>query len=78
MTPRQRQFLEIVAKRIPELFAIIEEGNVKAEHILGDRVINQRQVRLKLIAEVVDAGANPLATHSARSQKLESDTSEAS
>ena len=49
---------------IPKLFDAIQLGNVKSECVLGDRIIGKRQVRLKLVAEVVDAGSNPLATHS--------------
>lgn len=49
---------------IPKLFEAIRLGNVKSEYVLGDRIIGRRQVRLKLVAEVVDPGSNPLATHS--------------
>jgi len=49
---------------IPKLFEAIRAGNVKSEYVLGDRIIGRRQVRLKLVAEVVDPGSNPLATHS--------------
>ncbi len=49
---------------IPKLFDAIRLGNVKSEYVLGDRIIGKRQVRLKLVAEVVDPGSNPLATHS--------------
>lgn len=49
---------------IPKLFDAIKLGNVKSECVLGDRIIGHRQVRLKLVAEVVDPGSNPLATHS--------------
>ncbi len=49
---------------IPKLFDAIRLGNVKSEYVLGDRIIGRRQVRLKLVAEVVDPGSNPLATHS--------------
>lgn len=76
MSPAQRQFLEKVALRIPELFASIKEGNVKAEQILGERTINKRQVRLKLVVEVVDPGINPLATHSSRGQRKSLDESQ--
>ncbi len=51
---------------IPKLFEAIRLGNVKSECVLGDRIIGKRQVRLKLVAEVVDPGSNPLATHSQR------------
>lgn len=64
MTPDQQAFLENLARRIPRLFAAIREGNVRSEYIIGVRRIDSRQVRLKLVAEVVDSGANPLATHS--------------
>ena len=49
---------------IPKLFDAIRLGNVKSECVLGDRIIGHRQVRLKLVAEVVDPGSNPLQTHS--------------
>lgn len=64
MTPEQQAFLENLARRIPRLFAAIGDGNVRSEYIIGVRRIDTRQVRLKLVAEVVDSGANPLATHS--------------
>lgn len=54
---------------IPKLFDAIRLGNVKSEYVLGDRIIGQRQVRLKLVAEVVDPGSNPLATHSQMRQE---------
>ena len=63
MNPAQQAFLQQIASKIPRLFAAIAAGNVRAEFILGQRVIKGRQVRLKLVAEVVDPGANPLATH---------------
>lgn len=64
MNERQRIFLEQLAQRIPRLFDAIGQGNIKSEFIIGVRHIDKRQVRLKLVAEVVDPGANPLATHS--------------
>lgn len=64
MSPAQARFLASVAEKIPRLFAAIAEGNVRAEFILGQRFLKGRQVRLKLVAEVVDPGDNPLATHS--------------
>lgn len=69
MTPSQTAFLESIAKRIPALMEAIRLGNQRSEFILGRRHINGRQVRLILLAEVVDAGANPLATHSSRSSE---------
>lgn len=64
MNSQQSAFLEHIANLIPKLFEAIRLGNVKSECVLGDRIIGKRQVRLKLVAEVVDAGSNPLATHS--------------
>lgn len=64
MDPQQRAFLEHIGLLIPKLFNAIRLGNVKSEYVLGDRIIGRRQVRLKLVAEVVDPGSNPLATHS--------------
>jgi len=60
MNEDQRRFLEQLAARIPRL----RLGNVKSEYIVGIRRIGSRQVRLKLVAEVVDPGANPLESHS--------------
>lgn len=60
----QRKFLTLLAARIPKLFDAIRQGNVKSEYIIGVRRIGNNNVRLKLVAEVVDTGANPLATHS--------------
>jgi len=59
----QQRFLEQLARRIPRLFAAIGAGNEKSEYIIGSRRIDGRQVRLKIVAEVVDPGANPLKTH---------------
>lgn len=59
----QQKFLEQLAARIPRLFDAIRAGNIKSEYIVGVRRIGQRHVRLKLVAEVVDPGANPLKTH---------------
>lgn len=64
MDPQQQAFLEHIGLLIPKLFDAIRLGNVKSEYVLGDRIIGRRQVRLKLVAEVVDPGSNPLATHS--------------
>jgi len=50
--------------RIPALFEAISHGNVKSEYIIGVRRIGRRQVRLKLVAEVVEPGQSPLHTHS--------------
>jgi hypothetical protein len=67
LNSQQRAFLEHIGMLIPKLFEAIRLGNVKSECVLGDRIIGNRQVRLKLVAEVVDPGSNPLATHSQRS-----------
>lgn len=67
MNTEQHAFLEKLALRIPHLFEVIRQGNIKSEFIIGIRRIGQRQVRLKIVAEVVDAGANPLASHSTMS-----------
>lgn len=64
MNSQQQAFLEHIGTLIPKLFDAIRLGNVKSEYVLGDRIIGRRQVRLKLVVEVVDAGSNPLATHS--------------
>lgn len=64
MDPQQQAFLAHIGSLIPKLFDAIRLGNVKSEYVLGDRIIGRRQVRLKLVAEVVDPGSNPLATHS--------------
>lgn len=65
---RQANFLSKVIEAIPRLFQALEEGNVRAEWILGLRQVRRRQARLKLVAELVDAGDNPLKTHGARNQ----------
>ena len=67
MTPKQWQWLIEAANRIPELFSVLEQGNTRADSILGERVINGRVVRLLLRAEVVDPGANPLRNHASAS-----------
>ncbi len=64
MNSQQQAFLQHIGTLIPKLFDAIRMGNVKSECVLGDRIIGQRQVRLKLVVEVVDPGSNPLATHS--------------
>jgi len=66
LSPNQVTFLQRVVAAIPRLFAALEEGNVKSELILGLRRVKSRQARLKLVAELVDPGANPLETHGSR------------
>ena len=63
VSDEQQKFLEQLAKRIPRLFEAIRAGNIKSEYIVGVRRIGHRHVQLKLVAEVVDPGANPLKTH---------------
>lgn len=70
LSERQLNFLQRVAAAIPRLFAALAEGNVKSELILGLRRVRNRQARLKLVAELVDPGSNPLKSHGSR----ESDT----
>jgi len=69
MNQTQMQFLYQIADRIPRLFAALQEGNQRSEYVLGQRIIRGRQVRLVLMAEVVDPGHNPLATHSSTADK---------
>jgi len=64
MNEAQRAFLEQLAMRIPALFEAISNGNVKSEYIIGVRHVGKRQVRLKLVAEVVEPGQSRLHTHS--------------
>ncbi len=64
MNIEQQAFLEKLALRIPRLFDVIRQGNIKSEYIIGIRRIGQRHVRLKIVAEVVDPGINPLSSHS--------------
>ena len=64
MTPAQLNFLASVAEKIPRLFKAIAEGNMRAEYHLGSRTLEGRQVKLILVAEVIDPGDNPLSTHS--------------
>lgn len=63
ISDEQQNFLEQLALRIPLLFEAIRSGNIKSEYIVGLRRIDDRHVRLKLVAEVVDPGVNPLKTH---------------
>ena len=72
MNEAQRSFLEQLAARIPVLFEAIRQGNIKSEYIIGVRCIDTRQVRLKLVAEVVDPGPSPLATHGMQRVNAES------
>lgn len=66
LSPTQVKFLQRVVAAIPRLFEALEEGNVKSEWILGLRRVRDRQARLKLVAELVDPGGNPLKTHGVR------------
>lgn len=66
MNDAQYEFLEQLALRIPKLFEAISLGNIKSEYIIGLRRIDQRYVRLKLVAEVIDPGPNPLESHGTR------------
>lgn len=63
MNRTQWQWLEAVGARIPGLFASIKAGHAESRHVMGERVINGRTVRLSLVAQVVDPGANPLRSH---------------
>ena len=63
MNPTQRQWLVEIARRIPGLFAKIEQGDTRAETTLGEQVINGRRVRLYFVVEVLDTGSNPLGSH---------------
>jgi len=65
----QVNFLLRVVAAIPRLFGALEEGNVRSELILGLRLVKNKQARLKLVAELVDPGANPLGTHGSREQE---------
>ena len=64
MNSAQIAFLKLIADRIPRLMVAIQQGNQHAEYVIGRRIIAGRQVRLVLLAEVVDPGGNPMATHS--------------
>lgn len=63
MTPAQWQWLQALAKQIPILFRGIQAGQSLTRHELGERLVNGRRVRLSLVAQVVDPGANPLQSH---------------
>ena len=60
---RQHRFLASIAEKIPRLFAAIASGNTRAEFVLGTRLLQGRRVRLLLVAEVIEPGGSPLATH---------------
>jgi len=66
LTSAQVSFLQKVISGIPRLFEALQEGNVKSELVLGLRRVRNRQARLKLVAELVDPGSNPLKTHGSR------------
>lgn len=63
MNSIQWLWLRAVAARIPGLFHDINSGSEKSSFVMGERVINNRVVRLSLVAQVVDPGANPLHSH---------------
>lgn len=63
MNETQWQWLSDIASRIPALFQAIGSGETNATTLLGERVIGGRTVRLTLLAEVVDPGADPLRSH---------------
>ena len=63
MNAEQWQWLLDAANRIPVLFGAIEQGNIRADANLGERVINGKHVRLYFVAEVVDPGRDPLESH---------------
>ena len=63
MNAKQWQWLLDVAKRIPRLIGKIEQGSIRADTTLGERVIDGKLVQLSFVAEVVDPGADPLASH---------------
>lgn len=74
MNDEQYEFLKQLALRIPRLFDAIDQGNIKSEYIIGLRRIGQRDVRLKLVAEVVDPGPNPLKSHGTQAMRVENET----
>ncbi len=59
----QWQWLKSHAERIPALFRGLEAGSTETSHVMGQRVIDGRTVRLSLVAQVVDPGTNPLRSH---------------
>ena len=63
MNEKQRQWLLDAANRIPGMFDVIEQGQIRADTTLGERVIDGKLARLSFVAEVVDPGADPLASH---------------
>ena len=63
MTPAQWHWLKGHAERIPALFRGLESGSTETSHVMGQRVINGRTVRLSLVVQVVDPGGNPLRSH---------------
>ena len=63
MNSKQQQWLENLVSRIPSLFDSIAQGNQKSQYVIGERTVNGRQVKLYLVAEVVDAGPDPLENH---------------
>ena len=65
MNDAQYEFFEQLALRIPRLFEAISLGNIKSEYLIVWRRIGHRDVRLKLVAEVVDSRLNPSEFHGA-------------
>lgn len=63
MTPKQQSWIEAVADRIPGLFDAIQTGQIMSATVIGERIINDKNVRLSLSVEVVDSGADPLGSH---------------
>lgn len=63
MNKTQWTWLTSVAAQIPRLFKEIATGKDSSNFVMGERVINNKVVRLSLVAQVVDAGGNPLASH---------------
>ena len=56
LTDAQIKWLdEKVAQKMPVLFAEIEKGNFKSEFVIDFKRIGDREVRLKLVAEVVNS-----------------------
>lgn len=52
-----------LAHEITQLLELICQGSRRSETVVGIRTIGKQRIRLTLLAEVVDAGANPLQTH---------------
>ncbi len=63
MTPKQQQFIERITYWIPRMIQAVVDGSSKSEIIVGRKVINEKAIVLKLVAELEESAEPSLHNH---------------